>query len=130
MQGALKDLPPRRKRQGSGEQDRDRRETQQGSIAGAVPASARSLQQLWSIKQTSGSTIKPRGWASVPPSQHTQAFVALCRATGAGSEAPVCQDEPLRVTGAGPQEQTPPRLGYGCTELVKGIRGVRVGLWQ
>lgn len=66
MRGALKDLPPRRKRQGSGEQDRDRRETQQGSIAGAVPASARSLQQLWSIKQTSGSTIKPRGWASVP----------------------------------------------------------------
>ena len=49
MQGALKDLLLRRKRQRSGAQDRDRKETQQGSIAGAVPASARSLQQLWTV---------------------------------------------------------------------------------
>ena len=57
---------------------------------------------------------KPWGWTSVPPSQHAQARVALCRATGAGAEAPVCQDKPLGVMGAGPQEQTPQRLDDGC----------------
>ena len=95
-------------------QDGDRREVLSGSSA-RVPGLSGSLSPAApEHKADLGVHHKPWDWTSVPPGQHTQACVALCRATGAGAEAPVCQDKPLGVMGAGPQEQTPQRLDDGC----------------
>lgn len=130
MQVTLKDLPPRRKSKGVGgggvQQDEDGREATQGcdcrgrpSLSGILPEALDPKGDLRVVypKATELGFCTPKP-ARQPPG-HTQAFVALHRASGAGSEAPACQDKPLRVTGASPQEQTLQRLGDGYAELVK-----------
>lgn len=85
----------------------------QGPVPGCLASVDPSLRQLQSTEQTLGSTISHGAGLLCPQATGTQAHVALRRATGAGTEAPVCQDKPLGVTGAGPQEQTPQRLDDG-----------------
>lgn len=94
-------------RTGTGEKPR------QGPVPGCLASVDPSLRQLQSTEQTLGSTISHGAGLLCPQATGTQARVALRRATGAGTEAPVCQDKPLGVTGAGPQEQTPQRLDDG-----------------
>ena len=64
-------------------QDGDRREVLSGSSA-RVPGLSGSLSPAApEHKADLGVHHKPWDWTSVPPGQHTQARVALCRATGA-----------------------------------------------
>lgn len=108
------------------QQDEDGREATQGcdcrdrpSLSGILPEALDHKGDLRVVypKATELGFCTPKP-ARQPPG-HTQAFVALHRASGAGSEAPASQDKPLRVTGASPQQQTLQRLGDGYAELVK-----------
>lgn len=91
-----------------------REKSRQGPVPGCLASVGSLSPAAPEHKADLGFHRKPWGWTPVPPGQHTQARVALCRATGTGTEVPVCQDKPLGVMGAGPQEQTLQRLDDGC----------------
>lgn len=117
MQVTLKDLPLQRKQQGSGGQDGDRKEAQQGCDYRGHPSLSPTLWAALDCKGDLGvGCLKTTGlgFCTSQLPGYTQAFVALHRASRAGGEAPAWQDRPLRITGASPQEQTPQRLGGGC----------------
>lgn len=118
-QVTLEDSPLWRKQQGRGGQDGDWKEAQQGCDSRGHPGLGPPLQAALGRRGDLGvSCLKTRGLGfctpgSQPAPGYTQAFVALHRASREGDEAPAWQDEPLRVTGASPQEQAPQRLGGG-----------------
>lgn len=128
FQGALRDLPPRRKGQGSGEQNGDR-----GATAGAS-------QPQPDLQGSCGAERRPRGhhkatgmgFHTLKPAH--PGFVALHRASGVGREAPECQDKPLRITGTGSSGANPEEagrwVGRAGKNRLRGPCGAAASAWH